>query len=110
MAGIACTGRAQHAGPDGSGGGAVRAPALGHAGRFLRRAPVVLREDQLHRALEPRARRTRARGEPLIELGGVYAKKRSELLAATLEILTLLEDAGTHLGPSRVHHGRPQSK
>lgn len=70
----------------------------------------MLGEDQLHRALEHRARRTRARGEPVIELGGPYAEERGEPLPAALQVFALLKDAGAHLGPSWMHHGRRQSK
>ena len=101
-----CPGRA----PNGSGRGPIRAAALGNAGGFLRGTPVVLGEDQLHRALEHGARRTGARGEPVIELPAVHTKEGGELVTAALQVFALLENASTHLGPSWVHHGRPQSK
>jgi uncharacterized protein len=70
----------------------------------------VLGEDQLHRALEHRARRTRARGEPVIELGALYAEKPGEALAAALQVFALVKNARAHLCPSWMHHGRPESK
>jgi len=70
----------------------------------------VLGEDQLHRALEYRARRTLAGGEPVIELGALYAEKPGEALAAALQVLALMKNTRAHLCPSWMHHGRPESK
>jgi uncharacterized protein len=67
----------------------------------------MLREDQLHRALEHRARRTGARLEPVLQLGAPNTEKGSELLAPPLQLLALLKYARTHLGPAwLVDHGR----
>src|SRR3954468_13609875 len=99
----------RHAGARRSGAGAVSAPPLRHPGGFLRCPPVVLGEDQLHRALERGARRARAPREPFLELDLRHAEKGGELRPPALEELTLLENPGAHLRPSGVvdHcHGR----
>src|SRR5437762_14142726 len=89
----------------------VGAPPLGHAGRFLRRPPVMLGQDQLHRALESLARRTRAPRQPVLELGLRHAEKRRELRPPALQELALLQDARAHLCPSWVmNHGAAASK
>src|SRR5438270_4861669 len=99
----------RHAGAQRSGAGAVSAPPLRYPGGFLRCPPVVLGEDQLHRALERGARRARAPREPFLELDLRHAEKGGELRPPALQELTLLENPGAHLRPSGVvdHcHGR----
>ena len=92
-------------------GAAVAAPAPRHARGLARGAPVVLRENQLHGPFEHRARRPGARREPLLELGAFYTQERGELVAPALQVLALLQNARTHLGPSRlVNHGAAASK
>src|SRR5258706_14313559 len=81
------------------------APAR-HSRGLARGAPVMLRQDQLHSPLERGPRRPGTRREPFIELGCLYAEESGEPVAAALQVLALLQDARTHLCPSRlVDHG-----
>ncbi len=75
------------------------APAR-YARRLAGSPPVVLRQDQLHGPLEHGPRRSGPRGEPLLELGLLYAKEASEFRAPALQMLALLEDARAHLSPT----------
>src|SRR6185503_17900425 len=78
-------------------------PARRGAARFLEAAPaVVLLEDDVHRLLEHRARRTGLGGQPERELMRMDLQQRGEVLAAAPEGFTLLQDAGAHFGPSRL--------
>src|SRR4051812_33059204 len=75
--------------------------------RLARGAAIVLGENQLHRALEHRARRTGARREPLLELGRLDVQVTGKLVAPALQVLALLQYARAHLCPSRLlDHGR----
>jgi hypothetical protein len=70
-------------------------------------APIVLGEDDLHRLLEHRARRTRLGARPNRDLRRVYAEEGGKALAAAADRLALLQDLSAHLGPPRfVLHGR----
>jgi uncharacterized protein with PIN domain len=60
----------------------------------------VLGEDQLHRPLEDGARRTRARGEPFVQLGHGNTEEPRQPVAAALQLLALLQNAGAHLCPT----------
>jgi hypothetical protein len=62
----------------------------------------MLRQDQFHSPLEDGARRPGAGGEPFIELGCFYAQVSGEPVAAALQVLALLQDAGAHFCPSRL--------
>src|SRR5581483_6348728 len=68
--------------------------------RLERGAPVVLLEDDLHRALEDRARRAGARREPGVELLGLRAEVLAQRAAAALQGDALLQDAGAHFRPA----------
>ena len=71
----------------------------------------MLRKDQFHRPLEDRPRRPGTGREPLIELARLYAEESAELVAPALQVLALLQDARTHLCPSRLLiHRVPASK
>src|SRR3954447_2325799 len=86
----------------------IASASLRHAGRFLRRAAVVLGEDDPHPPLDRRARRARARGDPVVELRFGYLQEPREPLAPALQEFALLEDARAHLRPPRMlvlHHG-----
>ena len=60
----------------------------------------MLGEDELHRPLEHRARRARARGEPLLQLGRGNAEEPGQPVAPALQVLALLQNAGAHLRPT----------
>src|SRR4051812_4194508 len=83
-------------------------PRRGAARFFEAGATVVLREDDVHRLLEHRARRTGLGGQPEGELMRMDLEQRGEVLAAALEGFTLLEDAGAHFSPSRLLFHRVQ--
>src|SRR6266850_5476985 len=81
------------------------------AGALERRAPVMLREDQLHGLLEHRARRAALCREPLLELVFGDAEELRQALPAAAQKLALVKDPGAHVRPSRVlDHGARASK
>src|SRR3954454_1456017 len=75
------------------------APAR-HSRSLARRAPVMLRQDQLHSPLEHGPRRAGTRRALFIEPGCLSAKESGEPVAAALQVLALLQDARTHFCPS----------
>jgi hypothetical protein len=60
----------------------------------------VLGEDDLHRLLEYRARRTRLAAKPDRHLGGVNAEEFGQALAPAAHDLALAQDGGAHFRPA----------
>src|SRR4051812_12895111 len=75
-------------------------PPRRRIGGFELGAAIVLLEDDFHRALEHRARRTGFRRQPGIELMWLHAQVIHERFASALQGSALLENAGTHFGPA----------
>src|SRR5687768_16643841 len=78
----------------------MAAPAWHAAGGLVARPPVMLREDDFHRLLEHRARRSALGAQPQREVIGMHAEVARQVLPAAFHHLALLQDAGAHLGPA----------